>query len=205
MMEIEGVFGFILFVACLTLALLNYPDYVYIDKQIQASTSKYIRAMYYLYGYIVIVFKALLALIFVFVFVMVALIIVVGIFKPMMSDGVNSDTSVYANSGYSEIVLKAKEGYFALIGALAQKTFHSALYVFNFPPVLVTLFAFTPIFILCVALVHCVFWNPKDMDDQEKENYLATNYHLFSVMFLSIMVTMILLIGLMCMMKPVAV
>jgi hypothetical protein len=213
-MKVEAVVGTIFFVAAMVLSLLKYPDYVTKETQLDSKVSRYARSMYYLYGYANILLKALVVLVFIFVFIMVFNVITLGVFKPLMSDSVGSDESVYANTGYGDIVMKAKDGYFALLGAVAQKVFQTTFHVVKYNTVMTALLVFAPIFILCVAFVFLYVWDPKvklkepdENDDEilssledevEMGAYLHVSYQLLSLLFITLFVILLIYTALHC-------
>lgn len=214
-MKVEAVVGTIFFVAAMVLSLLKYPDYVTQETQLDFKVSRYARSMYYLYGYATILLKALLVLVFIFVFIMVFNVITLGVFKPLMSDSVGSDASVYANTGYGDIVMKANEGYFALLGAVAQKVFQTTFHVVKCNTVMTSLLVFAPIFIICVAFIFLLVWDPKiklkESDDENDEEtpssiedeiemgaYLNLSYQLLSLVFITLFVILLFYTAFQC-------
>ena len=139
---------------------------------------------------------------------MVFNVITLGVFKPLMSDSVGSDASVYGNTGYGDIIMKAKEGYFALLGAVAQKVFQTTFHVVKYNTVMTALLVFAPIFLLCVAFVFLYVWDPKIKRDEPEEvedansdkipssledevemgAYLNLSYQFLSLLFISVFI-----------------
>lgn len=211
-MKVEAVVGTIFFTAAMVLSLLKYREYVTPGTQTDTEVSKYAKGLYYLYGYVVIALKALIVLAFIFVFIMVFNVITLGVFKPLMSDGIGSDSSVYGNSGYNEIILKAKEGYFELLGAVAKMVFATTFHVVKFENAMAALLVFVPLFIAVVSITFQFVWNPRDKkknkdeedgtedetDDKDKKTFLNANYHLLSTIFYAIFVILLFYVAICC-------
>lgn len=221
-MKVEAAVGTIFFVAAMILSLLKYPDYVTKENQSDIKISKYAKALYYMYGYLTIVLKAIVVLVFIFVFIMVFNVITLGVFKPLMSEDVGSNASVYGNTGYGDIIAKAKNGYFAVLGAIAERVFKTTFHVIHFENVLIAFLVFAPVFILCVCFLFHLLWSPKDKTkDKDKDEdidininadidsdinpdstdtgaYMTTNYHLLSTFFYTLFVVLLLYTTISC-------
>jgi hypothetical protein len=188
MVSIEVAVGLILFILSFTYALLDISTFFKKETQ-EREQHHYLKyALFYVGGYYQIVLKALLALLFVFVFLMVYNIILVGVFKPLISDTASSSTS--GDITYEQIVAKAKGGYFDLISAIAKLVFTTVFKIVDVKFALLMLFVFIPITIFFVVTTYYLTVGRKyNMENVTSPNTArVANYHYLTIMILSFII-----------------
>jgi hypothetical protein len=189
MVSIEVVTGVMLFALAVVYALLDADSCFSKEEQESKIHPVLIYSFNYTIGYFQILFKALLALLFVFVFLMVYNIILVGVFKPLISDNVSSGT--YGSLPYDAIVAKAKEGYFQLIAAVTKHIFATVFQIVDVKLVFVLMFLFIPLFVFAVVTTyHLSIARSKKMENigstDGEYSVRSTNYHFLTLLIISI-------------------
>jgi hypothetical protein len=191
MVSIEVAVGLFLFILSFTYALLDIS--IFFKKTTQEREQHhYLKyGVFYVGGYYQIVLKALLALLFVFVFLMVYNIILVGVFKPLISETVSASSS--GDMTYEQIVAKAKEGYFALISAIAKLVFTTVFRIVDVRFALLLLFAFIPITIFFVVTTyHLTIARKHNMEKVDSpESARVANYHYLTIIIMSFIIVSI--------------
>lgn len=188
MASIEVAVGLVLFILSFTYALLDISIFFRKEAQEREQQNFLKYGLFYVAGYYQIVLKALLALLFVFVFLMVYNIILVGVFKPLISDAGTVSTS--GDMTYEQIVAKAKGGYFELISAIAKLVFTTVFRIVDVRFALLLLFAFIPITIfLVVTTYHLVIARKYNMEMViSSDDARVANYHYLTIMILSFII-----------------
>jgi hypothetical protein len=185
MVNIEIAVGLLLFVLAFSYALLDIPHFFRKEAQESEQVSFWKYGFFYVAGYFQILLKAFLALLFVFVFFMVYNIILVGVFKPLISDSISE-----GKGAYEDVVAKAKEGYFSAISAMAKITVSTVFVVVDVKLALLLLFAYLPITVFVVAIVyHSTVARKKNMEGAFDANVArTTNYHFLTMTSLSFII-----------------
>lgn len=190
MVSIEVTVGMLLFILSFTYALLDISYYFQKDIQENEQLHFLEYGMVYFGGYYQIVMKALLGLLFVFVFLMVYNIILVGVFKPLITETKGFSAEGSGEMTYRTIVSKAKEGYFELISSVAKLIFTTVFRVVDVKFALVVLLVFIPLSILLVTITYHSTIGRKIKMDNSTEPYTtrSTNYHYVTLLVLSFII-----------------
>jgi hypothetical protein len=119
---------------------------------------------------------------------MVYNIILVGVFKPLISNSVSAGVS--KGTPYDEVVSKAKDGYFELISAMAKFIFATVFKVIHVRLALFLLLVYVPLAIFMLTLTyHLTIARPKNI---EKTGNIyearATNYHYVTIIVISFII-----------------
>lgn len=139
-------------------------------------------AIAYVMSYMTFILKALLVLCFIFVFIVVYNILIVGIFKPLLSDNLGSAASLKSaglgiSMGASEIVEKARQTYFEAIKEVIKKGIVFVFGMFRVPNAALILLVVLPIFLFTNALAYYAMTSKSN----ETNKVLNTNYHMLTV------------------------
>jgi hypothetical protein len=158
------------------------------------SSIKY--ALAFFFGFITIVFKIMLVLLFIFIFIVVYNIVVVGVFKPLMSESLLDTTNplslVKGFTGAREIIEQARVSYFSMIKTVAVNTMQVVFGFINIPNTIILLFTVIPLYLLFSTFSYYQFVSNKDNtsnDSQKEQKILNTNYHYFIILIFTILVT----------------
>lgn len=160
------------------------------------SSIKY--ALAFFFGFVTIVFKIMLVLLFIFIFIVIYNIVVVGVFKPLMSESLlNTSNPLSAIKGFigaREIIEQARVSYFSMIKTVAVNTMSVVFGFINIPNTVVLLFTVIPIYLLFSTFSYYQFVSNKDntknnSDTQKEQKILNTNYHYFIILIFTILVT----------------
>lgn len=173
-------------VYCLTDVGSVFDKATFVGKY--SSSIKY--ALAFFFAFITIVFKLMLVLLFIYVFIVIYNIVVVGVFKPLMSDGV-MDTSNGFNSA-KDVVQQAQTSYFALIKSVAIKTMGVVFGFINIPNTILLFFTIIPVYLLFAVLSYYQFVSTKkavELEPQKGQKVLNTSYHCFIILIFSILVS----------------
>jgi hypothetical protein len=191
MVSNEVVVGIMLFSLAVVYALLDVDESFSKDNQESKRHPVLIYSFNYTIGYFQILFKALLALLFVFIFLMVYNFILVGVFKPLISDSVNAGTQ--SSLPYEQIVSKAKEGYYQLIAAVTKHIFTTVFQIVDIKLIFAMMFLVVPLFIFVVVTTYYLtIARSKKMenivDTDEDYRVRSTNYHFLTLLIISIII-----------------
>lgn len=191
MVSIEVVVGLLLFILSFSYALLDISYFFKKETQEYEQLHFLEYGTLYLMGYYQILLKALLALLFVFVFLMVYNMVLVGVFKPLISNPVAPGVS--GDATYDEIVAKAKGGYFEIISAIARLIFTTVFEIVDVKFALAVVFVILPVSIFIIAVCyHIIIASKKKMENvEEPVEIRATNYHYITLISLSFIVVAI--------------
>ena len=186
MVNIEVVVGLLLFVLAFMYALLDMAYYFKKDTQENQQLNFLEYGVIYLAGYYQILLKALLSLLFIFVFLMVYNIILVGVFKPLISD----TTQQSGDITYREIISKAKDGYFGIISSLAKLIFTTVFRIVDVRFALLVVLLYIPITIFIVVITYHLTIARKIKMENSINPYdtRTTNYHFMTLLALSFII-----------------
>lgn len=193
MVSIETVVSMLFFVLAFSYALLEMTFFFRKETQENEQVHFLKYSLFYVAGYYQMLLRALLALLFIYIFLMVYNIILVGVFKPLISDSVSSGMS--KGTPYDEVISKAKEGYFELISGMAKLMLQIVFKIVDFRTPngilgLTTLLVYVPltIFIL-VTTYHMTIARPKNMEKiGNVDDARKTNYHYVTMIVLSFII-----------------
>lgn len=166
-----------------------------------ANSLKY--ALSFFLGFVTIVFKIMLVLLFIFIFIVIYNIVVVGVFKPLMSDSIlNTSNPLSAIKGFTgarEIIEQAKVSYFSMIKTVALNTMQVVFGFINIPNTVILLFTVIPLYLLFSVFSYYQFVSTKENtssgnDSQKQQRILNTNYHYFIMLIFTILFTFALYI-----------
>lgn len=188
MVSVEAGIGMLIFILAFSYALLDVATYFRKEEQENNKMNIFKHALYFVLGYFHILLMTLLALIFVFVFLMVYNIILVGVFKPLISDNIAP-----SSGGYSAIVQKAKDGYFAIISTLAKLIFTTVFRVIDIKLALFLLMVFIPVCIFVVVIIYnlTIARESKIEVQAIPLDVRSTNYHYLTMVNLGMIVSSI--------------
>lgn len=145
-------------------------------------------AFSYSFSFLNLMFKVLLILLFIYIFIVIYDIAIVGIFKPLISENMDSNASITASSSAREIMEKARVSYFESIKAVARNTMSIVFGFINIPNALLILFFVIPLYILIVTFSYYKFISTKEKTKgPDQENILQTNYFYFVLLIFSVM------------------
>lgn len=160
-----------------------------------ASSIKY--ALSFFLGFVTIVFKVMLVLLFIFIFIVIYNIVVVGVFKPLMSESLlntsNPLSVVKGFTGAREIIEQARVSYFSMIKTVAINTMQVVFGFINIPNTVILLFTVIPLYLLFAVFSYYQFVSTKDNvtkdnDAQKEQKILNTNYHYFIILIFTILI-----------------
>jgi hypothetical protein len=153
-------------------------------------------ALAFFFGFVTIVFKIMLVLLFIFMFIVVCNIVVVGVFKPLMSESLlNTSNPLSAVKGFigaREIIEQARVSYFSMIKTVAVNTMQVVFGFINIPNTIILLFTVIPLYLLFSTFSYYQFVSNKGTisnDSQKEQKILNTNYHYFIILIFTILVT----------------
>lgn len=161
-----------------------------------ASSIKY--ALSFFLGFVTIVFKIMLVLLFIFIFIVIYNIVVVGVFKPLMSESLlNTSNPLSAVKGFigaREIIEQARVSYFSMIKTVAINTMSVVFGFINIPNTVILLFTVIPLYLLFAVFSYYQFVSTKSSnnqgeDAQQQQKILNTNYHYFIILIFTILIT----------------
>ncbi len=151
-------------------------------------------ALAFFFGFVSIAFKILLVLLFVFIFIVVYNIAAVAIFKPLMSESLDSGTAFKGFTGAREIIEQARVSYFSMIKTVAINTMRVVFGFINVPHTILLFFVVIPIYLLFAVFAYYQFVSTKstttDSNDVQKgQKIMNTNYHYFIMLIFTIIIT----------------
>lgn len=160
----------------------------FIDKK-WAFPLKY--ALGYVGGYAAVIVKAILVLLFIYVFIVVYNLAIVGIFKPLLTDNVDSSASIKLSSGAGEIIDKARGTYFDAIKQVVKSMMPFTFGFIDVPQLLVLMFVIIPVFLFVTSFAYYYAVSHKKVDDDtQRLKEMTTTYHMFMVFMFTLIVVM---------------
>jgi hypothetical protein len=139
----------------------------------------------YVSAYLRILLKSLLVLFFIYVFIIIYNIVLIGVFKPLVSDGIDSTETISKFAGINDIIIASKSSYFKPIAIVAQKMMSIAFGFLILQYSILILLFIVPIIIFIVSLVYYSTISKKSNIPEEKmQDVLKTNYHFMSMFIL---------------------
>jgi hypothetical protein len=153
----------------------------------RASPFKY--ALGYVFGYAAVVIKVVLVLLFVYVFIVVYNLAIVGIFKPLLSDNVDSASNIKFSTGANEIVEKARGSYFEAIKQVTKTVMGFTFGFIDVPQLLVVMCVIVPTVIFVTSFTY-YYSHPASGEDKIKQ--MNTAYHMFMMFIFALIIVMCL-------------
>lgn len=179
--------GLALFLLALLYCFADFSSVFDKNSFIEKYNSAFTFAFTYFAAFITIMFKVMLVLLFIYVFIVIYNIAIVGIFKPLISENMDSNASVSGFSSAREIVDKARISYYESIKAIAKKTMDIAFGFIKIPNCLLLTFVLIPTYILIVTYSYYAFIGTKVNIKSNQQKVLSTNYHYFIILIFTIM------------------
>jgi hypothetical protein len=172
-------------------SVFDKSDYTGLYK----SAIKY--AFVFLFDFINIVFKIMLVLLFIYVFIVVYNITIVGIFKPLLSDNVDSNDSISGFNSARQIIEEAQKSYFSSVKVIAKNTMKVVFGFMDIPNTIVLFFIIIPLYLLFVVFAYYRFIVNKRNINKNKQNeqkFLTTNYHYLMILIFTIVISFLVYI-----------
>lgn len=148
----------------------------------------------YVMSYMTYIFKALLVMFFVFIFIIVYNILIVGIFKPLLSENIGSQNNLKAAGfamGAYDIIEKARKTYFEAIQEVIKKGMLFVFGMFKVQYLGMILLIIIPVFLSFVATAYYTNVQTKQKQKQKTQNLLL-NYHLLMIiMFIVLVISLV--------------
>jgi hypothetical protein len=149
-------------------------------------------------AYIVILFKALIVLFFIYVLFIVYNIAIIGAFRPLVSNSIDSNDVIDSSSSAREIIQEARQSYFGSIKKANSSMFQVAFGFIHVPYAILLVYVLIPILLYVFIMTYYFTISSKKKvqgNEGEMQNILVTNYHFFMIfLFVLIIIALVFLI-----------
>lgn len=183
-----GLFVFLL------ASLYGFADYFIVFAKndfIDEWKGPFIQSIKFVFSFIMLLTKILLALLFLFTLTVVFVFAIVGIFKPWTKKDITSNDAIRTASSAVELMTNTENEYTAIFKMVIEKVSKLVFGVIDITQAMLLLFIVIPVFMFIAVFIYNWSNLPnkkgKELEEVSQRNLLLTNFHFMNIFVFSIM------------------
>jgi hypothetical protein len=183
--------GLVFFILALIYCLSDYGITFDKTNYIGEWKNAFKYATTFVLAYVIILFKALIVLFFIYVLFIVYNIAIIGAFRPLVSNSIDSNDVIDSSGSAREIIQEARQSYFGSIKKASSSMFKVAFGFINVPYAILLIYVLIPVLLYVFIMTYYLSLSSQKkvkQNEGDMQDILLSNYHFFIMLLFALLI-----------------